>query len=192
MAQVRRDARGYVKRNLSAIKETREMWSYHLTPITLSPWIVRNTYRQHQDQNPCRPFKTQAEANRFKDSWMAHVWPLLANEAVNLCTDDAGLVLSPTQAFVSEYFVPGVPFKGFIAFHSVGSGNDPGRQPVCKRFNHGVQAVWITRTELRKNVEADFIKDKFPISLLDVLSFKMASNAMWQERSTQEGQGPTC
>jgi superfamily II DNA or RNA helicase len=183
MAQVRRDARGYVKRNLSAIKETREMWSYHLTPITLSAVDrpMETPIVNTKIKIPVAPFKTQAEANRFiKDSWMAYVWPLLANEAVNLCTDDAGLVLSPTQAFVSEYFVPECPFKGFIAFHSVGSGKTILGASVCKRFQStGYKCIWITRTELRKNVEADFIKDKFPISLLDdVLSFKMASNAM--------------
>jgi hypothetical protein len=52
MAQVRRDARGYVKRNLSAIKETREMWSYHLTPITLSAVDRPMKHRQHKIKIP--------------------------------------------------------------------------------------------------------------------------------------------
>jgi hypothetical protein len=127
-----------------------------------------------QDQNPVAPSRHRLRQTGSSGQ-LDGVCVALAN-AVNLCTDDAGLVLSPTQAFVSEYFVPSALSRVRVPF--CGIWQRSWAPASASAFTTGYKCTWITRTELRKNVEADFIKDKFPISLLDVLSFKMASNAM--------------
>jgi hypothetical protein len=127
--------RGYVKRNLSAIKETREMWSYHLTPITLSPWIVRNTYIVTKIKILSPPSRHRLRQTGSPGQ-LDGVWPLLANEAVNLCTDDAGLVR--LQLRRRSNFVPGVPLVHSVPFCGIWQ-NDPGRQRLQALSIHGVQ-----------------------------------------------------
>jgi hypothetical protein len=130
---------------------------------------------------PEKPFASRDEMHRFiKKHWMHLAWEASAKVVTNMCTQTGGKTLSQTQKFVSQYFVPKCPFKGMIAYHSVGSGKTILGASVCQSFqNEGYKCVWITRTNIRAQVEKDFAEEHLPTSLLHrILSFKMASNAV--------------
>lgn len=195
LAQVWKNSSLYIRSNLAAISETRDLWKSHINFSTMRQ-INRSIDQldigiDHSPDTPTskfvlptKPFVSIAEAHAFINAnWMAFAWPVAADgEVANKCDQKASPLLSQTQKFVSNYFVPECPFKGFIAYHSVGSGKTITGAKVCERFHaEGYTCVWITRTSLRGGLEEDFAKVNVPKNVIsEILSYKMASNAMFK------------
>jgi hypothetical protein len=100
-------------------------------------------------------------------------WPEFSNE--NFCTGSKKFELNNTQKFVGEYFTPKNP-NGMYLFHSVGTGKTLTAINVIKKFQEkGYNAIWVTRTTLRKDLDKSLkmlpVPRPFP-----VFSYKQFSN----------------
>tara|TARA_Y100000389_G_scaffold198787_1_gene235921 strand:+ start:7460 stop:10540 length:3081 start_codon:yes stop_codon:yes gene_type:complete len=62
--------------------------------------------------------------------------------------------LTPTQQFVKDYFTPESPYKGLLAWHSVGTGKTcTGIAAASSTFERqGYSILWVTRTTLKSDV----------------------------------------
>jgi small nuclear ribonucleoprotein (snRNP)-like protein len=93
----------------------------------------------------------------------------------NGCNISGKFELNKTQRFISEYFTPKNP-NGILLYHTVGSGKTLTGLNLIKHFNEkGFNAIWVTRTTLRKDLEKSLkllpINKSFP-----VFSYKQLSN----------------
>jgi hypothetical protein len=60
---------------------------------------------------------------------------------------------TPTQAFVSNYFTPGLPLKGMLLWHSVGTGKTCSAIATASSFEQeGYTILWVTRTTLKNDI----------------------------------------
>ena len=97
-------------------------------------------------------------------------------EIKNNCDLKEGKInLSPTQKFVSEYFNKNNP-NGILLYHSVGSGKTLTSVKLVSEFEkEGFNAIWVTRTTLKKDLEKAILMN--PIKkTLPVFSYKQFSN----------------
>jgi|APGre2960657404_1045060.scaffolds.fasta_scaffold00054_2 ribosome-associated translation inhibitor RaiA len=102
-------------------------------------------------------------------------WPAIKLE--NACdnSDKKKFALNNTQQFVSNYFTPKNP-NGILLFHSVGSGKTLSAVSTVKNFQEqGFNAIWITRTTLKKDLDKALILLPTPSSF-PVYSYKQWSN----------------
>lgn len=88
-------------------------------------------------------------------------WDKLVIE--NKCVEKSGanpnsnvstIEFNPTQQFIMNYFVPESPYKGMLAWHSVGTGKTcTGVAMASSSFERaGYSILWITRTTLKSDV----------------------------------------
>lgn len=100
-------------------------------------------------------------------------WPAFSNE--NFCTGTKKFELNNTQKFIGEYFTPGNP-NGMYLFHSVGTGKTLTAINVIKKFQEkGYNAIWVTRTTLRKDLDKSLKMLPVP-KAFPVFSYKQFSN----------------
>jgi len=64
------------------------------------------------------------------------------------------ITLSPTQAFISNYFKPELPIKGMLLWQSVGTGKTcTAIATATKQFeSKGYTILWVTRTTLKNDI----------------------------------------
>lgn len=84
---------------------------------------------------------------------------LLDNEPEKMIQSQHGgssqlITLSPTQAFISEYFKPDLPVKGMVLWQSVGTGKTcTAIATATKQFEkNGYTILWVTRTTLKNDI----------------------------------------
>lgn len=117
-------------------------------------------------------------------------WPPITIE--NRCVDkpkspgDNGtakantIQFNPTQQFIIDYFVPESPYKGILAWHSVGTGKTcTGVATASSSFERqGYNILWITRTTLK----SDVWKNIFDQICHTVLSYEVENGLVLPEK----------
>ena len=80
--------------------------------------------------------------------------PSSSNQDKNKNKNDNIVDLTPTQRFISDFFTPYSPYKGILAWHSVGTGKTcTGVATASASFERaGYSILWVTRTTLKSDV----------------------------------------
>lgn len=93
---------------------------------------------------------------------------------------NSSIEFNPTQQFIIDYFIPESPFKGILAWHSVGTGKTcTGVATASSTFERqGYNILWITRTTLK----SDVWKNIFDQICHTVLSYEVENGLLLPEK----------
>lgn len=98
--------------------------------------------------------------------------PKLISDCVN---KDGKFKLSLPQQFISDYYTPNNP-NGLLLYASIGSGKTLTSVNLIKHFlSYGANAIWVTRTTLKKDLDKALTLLPIPGSLTR-FSYKQFSN----------------
>ncbi len=102
------------------------------------------------------------------------------NDGVNKDAKANMIEFNPTQQFIINYFVPESPYKGILAWHSVGTGKTcTGVATASSSFERqGYNILWITRTTLK----SDVWKNIFDQICHTVLSYEVENGLVLPEK----------
>lgn len=95
----------------------------------------------------------------------------LGPQGVNSMSGGAGgeiMNFTPTQGFVSSYFTPGLPLKGMLLWHSVGTGKTCSAIATASSFEEeGYTILWVTRTTLKNDIWKNMFDQVCSIGIQD-------------------------
>ena len=96
--------------------------------------------------------------------------------------NNSSIEFNPTQQFLIDYFVPESPYKGILAWHSVGTGKTcTGVATASSTFERqGYNILWITRTTLK----GDVWKNIFDQICHTILSYEVENGLVLPEKLT--------
>jgi len=123
-----------------------------ITDLAIRAAVDRSLTREI---NPQR-HHSQAGGGTFAEEFGRYAWPVQTLR--NAC--DLGVVpgtavrLTPTQQFVRHYMVPENPYKGLLAWHSVGTGKTCTAVATASGtfMAAGYRVLWVTRNSLMSDV----------------------------------------